>query len=206
MAGDSNKKCKYCGNIFYKRSNQCQSHFERMTYCSKKCQHKSMVGSTRKKSSLEKQSETLRKMSKFYKKSKELYEYLYIKNRLSLKQIAHKFGLNDASLYCHFKRIGIQTRPQKTSMKNGSESVNWRGGVYLADGYLRLSSGKMVHRILAERVLRRRLKENEVVHHIDGDRANNKNNNLLITTKSYHMWLHRMIDLKNNKQLFGEAY
>jgi len=34
------------------------------------------------------------------------------------------------------------------------------------------------------------LKPGEMVHHIDGDKANNRNANLLICSVSFHRWLH----------------
>lgn len=51
-------------------------------------------------------------------------------------------------------------------------------------------NGKPLHRVIAEKVLGRRLKSNEVVHHIDGDGLNNAHTNLLICTKDYHNSLH----------------
>lgn len=48
----------------------------------------------------------------------------------------------------------------------------------------------LVHREIAERALGRRLKPDEVVHHIDTDKQNNANTNLLICTNRYHHWLH----------------
>lgn len=47
-----------------------------------------------------------------------------------------------------------------------------------------------VHRNVAEKALGRKLKRNEIVHHIDGDSLNNSNNNLLICSTSYHAELH----------------
>ena len=46
------------------------------------------------------------------------------------------------------------------------------------------------HRHIAERVLGRRLTRKEVVHHINGDKTDNQNCNLLICTLSYHKALH----------------
>lgn len=46
------------------------------------------------------------------------------------------------------------------------------------------------YRLIAERVLGRKLKNGEVVHHIDGNRNNNANNNLLICDETYHKRLH----------------
>ena len=46
------------------------------------------------------------------------------------------------------------------------------------------------HRIKAELVLGRPLNKNEIVHHLDGDRVNNANNNLAIMDRGYHQWIH----------------
>ena len=46
------------------------------------------------------------------------------------------------------------------------------------------------HKIIAERVLGRELKRDEMVHHIDFDGSNNSHDNLLICDRAYHTWLH----------------
>jgi hypothetical protein len=49
-------------------------------------------------------------------------------------------------------------------------------------------------RLIAEKVLGRRLKSHEHVHHIDLDPSNNSNNNLLICDKAYHLFLHHRMN------------
>ena len=48
-------------------------------------------------------------------------------------------------------------------------------------------------RVLAESVLKRELKTEEIVHHIDGDSSDDRKNNLLICLKEYHNWLHKQM-------------
>ena len=51
-----------------------------------------------------------------------------------------------------------------------------------------------IHRIVAEWALGRRLLANEVVHHQDCDKLNNRPSNLLICTREYHNVIHQRID------------
>lgn len=72
-----------------------------------------------------------------------------------------------------------QKRIRRSIERSGYIAV-WDGGTWRGQ-----------HRVVAERVLGRRLKRHEEVHHIDGNKRNNKNENLLICTRAYHRALHR---------------
>ncbi len=66
----------------------------------------------------------------------------------------------------------------ESSIKTG----NWKGYVY-------------EHVVVAEKSLKRKLKQNEVVHHLDLDRSNNKESNLLVLERSQHIKIHMWLDI-----------
>lgn len=53
---------------------------------------------------------------------------------------------------------------------------------------------ELEHRIVAENMLGRKLKEGEVVHHLDSNRANNSPDNLLVLSGPMHNKLHTWLD------------
>lgn len=57
--------------------------------------------------------------------------------------------------------------------------------------------GRHEHRVIAEEKIGRKLKRGEIVHHIDGNKANNHPDNLQVMTQSEHIKLH----LGENKRL-----
>jgi hypothetical protein len=59
------------------------------------------------------------------------------------------------------------------------------------------------HRLVVERILGRYLTRAEIVHHINGDRQDNRPTNLRVTTRSKHARHH--IDLPSHGELNGRA-
>ena len=77
-------------------------------------------------------------------------------------------------------------------IKNGNGYIL----LYIPGQYPNKGKYKLEHRIIAEKVVGRTLKRNEIVHHINGNKSDNRNCNLLICSLSYHAWLHmKMSDL-----------
>lgn len=88
----------------------------------------------------------------------------------------------------------------------GTGSARWRGGRSISsNGYVVLwtpEGRRYEHIIIAERSLGRRLlqiskghPDNEVVHHIDGNKTNNSPENLLICSHRYHAELHHRLEM-----------
>ena len=76
-----------------------------------------------------------------------------------------------------------------------------------AEGYvqIKVNDGRRwvaEHILKAEKAIGRRLAKNEVVHHINYNKGDNRNENLLICTKSYHHWLHNRMAYLYAKEHF----
>jgi co-chaperonin GroES (HSP10) len=93
-------------------------------------------------------------------------------------------------------KIGNKNRGINNGMFRafGELSPTWNGGITKSShGYtiVRVNGlARYEHRRKAEDALGRKLKSNEVVHHINHNNSDNRNNNLLICTRGYHRQLH----------------
>lgn len=75
------------------------------------------------------------------------------------------------------------------------------------NGYIEITrgenKGRSVHDVLMERRIGRGLRQDEVVHHIDGDRSNNDPHNLSLMTRAGHSALHRKIEQQKGRAQNG---
>lgn len=91
----------------------------------------------------------------------------------------------------------------KKDLKRMENHYRWKGGTYIsANGYVVKYLGhgkeKTEHRIIAEQKLKRKLMSNEIVHHINHNKTDNRPENLAVMTQSEHMKVH-LIDAKKHK-------
>lgn len=88
-----------------------------------------------------------------------------------------------------FSELAKKNNPTKMTPEMREKIRNARLGTGEQKGY-RKKYGRHEHRVVAEEKLGRPLQPGEVVHHIDGNKQNNKPENLQIMTQAEHARLH----------------
>jgi tRNA splicing endonuclease len=106
----------------------------------------------------------------------------------SLEQVASNYGVTRQAMHEALKRRGVVFRPQ---LRFGKDNHFYRGGgrKKTEDGYIKLlinGRWRFEHRVVMECQLGRSLKSDEVVHHLNGVKDDNRPENLEIMTPSEH--------------------
>lgn len=124
----------------------------------------------------------------------------YIDEQLSQNELGVKYGVSHIIIKKYLIKFGITLRNHKEANKisnTGSKNHKWNeGSRYHSAGYKQLYmpnhpnaiEGRYVyeHRYLMEQKIGRYLESHEHVHHINGNKADNRLKNLQLTNSSEH--------------------
>lgn len=120
----------------------------------------------------------------------------------SIAEIVKQVGTNRESVRKYLLKRYTPKQKRAIVLKNfkqpkGQDSPNWKGGREITKaGYIRLWISRdervLEHRKVMEEHLGRRLNRDEVIHHINGNNADNRIANLRLTTFSEDIRQHNL--------------
>lgn len=85
-----------------------------------------------------------------------------------------------------------------TKFHVGKNHHNFKTGIRIhSGGYLRNSKDQYIHRLVMEEHLGRKLRNDEHIHHVDGNVTNNDISNMVIMSNSEHRKLEYKLAPKN---------
>ena len=146
--------------------------------------------------------------------NEKLLVELYSKG-LSLKDVGFRLSVSPNTVMRRLAKLNIKRRvgdfqkghlpiigSEKGQFKKGQRSAAWKGGIRFTSGYKEIWCDvrkKYVkeHRYIFELHLGRELKKEELIHHINKNRLDNRIENLQLMTNSEHATLHGTENYKN---------
>lgn len=141
---------------------------------------------------------------KFFLSRKEL-NFFYKDCAMSYDEISKEIWCKKRTVIRWAKKLGIVSRPlflaRKVSRnviyKTREESHAWKRGYKFYNGYKYVLVGKnkyrAEHTLIMENKIGRKLNKNEVVHHINENRLDNRIENLQLMTISEHLSHHKKV-------------
>ena len=125
-------------------------------------------------------------IEKWHKENKGTVPYKNRYKKISISNKGRIWGIP-------FKE-GHQTWNKGKLHLTKERNPNWKGGKAFMGGYwfIRVATGnyKKLSRINMEKHLRRNLSSNDIVHHVNGDKTDDRIENLQLMTRKEHINLH----------------
>ena len=130
-------------------------------------------------------------------------EHMYFQENKGLKRIAKELGVTRTVISRRFEKFGIKKLDPvsaKTVFGSAENSGNWKGGRIVQNGYYMVRCPNhpkamlgyvYEHRLVMEQHIGRYLEKDEIVHHKNRDKQDNRLENLEILTPSEHNKVHR---------------
>lgn len=130
-------------------------------------------------------------------------EHMYFQENKGLNRIAKELGVTRTVISRRFEKFGIKKLDPvsaKTVFGSAENSRNWKGGRIVQNGYYMVRCPNhpkamlgyvYEHRLVMEQHIGRYLEKDEIVHHKNRDKQDNRLENLEILTPSEHNKVHR---------------
>jgi len=142
----------------------------------------------------------------------EELDFLYSGLGLTINECAVNYGLSPGRMNYQFKKLGVKTDFYRRQRRE--ERYNWNGGRSINKyGYIVLcipnypgadKRGRVYeHRYVMEQKIGRSLETYEYVHHINGNKNDNRIENLELTTRYKHPSLHTHVANKGMCTVVG---
>ncbi|MBM7661697.1 putative transcriptional regulator [Bacillus mesophilus] len=126
------------------------------------------------------------------------YEYLVnIHKEMEVKEIAKVTGCAPSTVRKYLHLHGLSIKNSRLGKTKGAKNPNWKGG-WSRNGYKfvqdpQSGKSKREHVLVIETFIGRELYVDEVVHHLNGVRDDNRLDNLLLMTKKQHDFYHKLV-------------
>ena len=136
--------------------------------------------------------------------TKETLLEMYIDKDMTMKEISCQIGSNPQTVLNYLRRYEIKTKSKRARVPLKMEThPSWKGGrVVRVDGYIYIKIENhpnahhgyvLEHRFIMEKLIGRLLNKNEIVHHVNEIKNDNRIENLKLMTKREHTMMHNKI-------------